>query len=96
MLHVVGFGIITQWFVFRFFYTTARTLYDNYSSYTPIFSSLLLAVCLVGVKTNSFFIHKNRLRNFDTGWVLYHISMAFNWIPIKPQKGTPTIVTPST
>ena len=24
MLHVVGFGIITQWFVIRFFCTTAR------------------------------------------------------------------------
>ena len=32
----------------------------------------------------------------DTGWVLYHISIAFTWIPFKSQKGTPTIVTPST
>ena len=45
---------------------------------------------------NSFFMHKNRSGNFDTGWVLCHISMAFNWIPFKSQKGTPTIVTPST
>ena len=36
------------------------------------------------------------MHNYDTGWVLCHISMAFNWIPFKPQKGTPTIVTPST
>ena len=54
------------------------------------------AVCLVGAKTISFFIHKNRSRNCDTGWVLCYILMAFNWIPFKPQKGTPTIVTPST
>ena len=93
---VVGFGIITQWFVLRFFCTTARTFHDNYSSYTQIFSSLLQVFCLVGVKTNCFYIHKNRSRNFDTGWVLCHISMALNWIPFKPQKGTPTILTPST
>ena len=52
--------------------------------------------CMVGMKTNSFFIHKSRSRNCDIGWVLCHISMAFNWIAFKPQKGTPTIVTPST
>ena len=45
---------------------------------------------------NSFFIHKNRLRNCDTGWVLCLISMAFISILYKPQKGTPTMVTPST
>ena len=43
-----------------------------------------------------FFIHKNRSRNFDTGWVSYHISMVFIPIPFKPQKGTPTMVAPST
>ena len=46
--------------------------------------------------TNSFFIHKNRSHNFDTGWVLCHISMVFISIPFKPQKGTPTMVAPST
>ena len=34
LLHVVGFGIITQWFVIRFFCTTARTFYEDFSSYT--------------------------------------------------------------
>ena len=48
------------------------------------------------VAYSSSFIHKNRSHNCDTGWVLCHISMAFNWIPFKLQKGTPTIVTPST
>ena len=48
------------------------------------------------MKTNSFLIHKNRSHNFDTGWVLCHISMVLISIPFKPQKGTPTMVTPST
>ena len=30
--------------------------------------------------------NNNRSRNCDTGWVLCHISMAFTWIPLKPQK----------
>ena len=58
LLHRVGFRIITQWFVIQLFYTTARTFYEDYSSYTPIFSSLLLAVCLIGVKTNTFLLLK--------------------------------------
>ena len=45
---------------------------------------------------NSIFIHKNRSRNFDTGRVLCHISVVFIPIPFKPQKGTPTMVAPST
>ena len=48
------------------------------------------------VKTNTFFIHKNRSRNCDTGWVLCHISVVFMSIPFKPPKGTPMMVTPST
>ena len=40
LLHGVGFRIITQWFVIRFFCTTARTFYEDYSSYTPIFIAL--------------------------------------------------------
>ena len=39
------------------------------------------------------FLFQIRSRNFDTGWVLCHISMIFPWIPFKPQKGTPTMVT---
>ena len=38
------------------------------------------------VKTYSFFIRKNRLRNCDTGWVLCHISMVYISILFKPQK----------
>ena len=37
-----------------------------------------------------------RSHNFDTGWVLCHISMVLFPILIKPQKDTPTMVTPST
>ena len=60
------------------------------------FQLTVLSGRLVGVKSIRFFIHKSRSRICDIGWVLCHISMAFNWIPFKPQKGTPTIVTPST
>jgi len=35
-------------------------------------------------------------RNFDTGWILCHISVVFFPIPFKPQKGTPMMVTPPT
>ena len=52
--------------------------------------------CMVRVKTNSFFIHKNRSFNCDTGWVLCHILMAFISILFKPHKDTPTMDTPST
>ena len=54
------------------------------------------SVYLVGVQINNFFIHETRSHNCDTGWVLCHISMVFISIPFKPQKGTPTMVTPST
>ena len=37
-----------------------------------------------------------RLCNFDTGWVLCHISVVFFLIPFKPQRSTPTMVTPPT
>ena len=39
---------------------------------------------------------KNRSRDCDTGWVLCPILLTFIWIHFKLQKGTPTIVTPST
>ena len=39
---------------------------------------------------------KSKSRNFDTGWVLCHISVVFIPIPFKPQKDTPTMVAPST
>jgi len=42
------------------------------------------------------FYSQLRSHNFDTGWVLCHISMVFSWIPFKSQKGTPTMFTPST
>jgi len=42
------------------------------------------------------FLFTIRSRNFDTGWVLCHISMVFFQIPFKPQKGTPMMVTPPT
>jgi len=39
------------------------------------------------------FLFQIRLHNFDTGWVLCHISVIFFQIPFKPQKGTPAMVT---
>jgi len=35
------------------------------------------------------------LSNFDTGWVWFHISVAFSSIHYKPQKGILMMVTPS-
>ena len=37
-----------------------------------------------------------RSHNFDTGWVLCHISVVFFLIPFKPQKGVPMMVIPPT
>ena len=51
LLHSVGFRIVAQCLLLRFFYTTASTFYDDYSIYILVFSSLFLAVCLVGMKT---------------------------------------------
>ena len=61
-----------------------KTFYENYSSYILIFSSLLNAGFLVGVKTNNFlFIHKILSHNCDLGWISCHILIAFIWIPFK-------------
>ena len=55
-MHVVRFHSITLWLLFRFFPTTARSFYDDYFNYRPIFSSLLwtVAVYLGGVIKNKF------------------------------------------
>jgi len=39
------------------------------------------------------FLFQIQSRNFDTGWVLCHISIIFFRIPSKPLKGTPMNVT---
>ena len=39
------------------------------------------------------FLFQIQSHNFDTGWVLCHISVIFFWIPFKPENGTPTMVT---
>jgi len=44
---------------FRFFYTAARIFFDEYSSYTPIFISMLLVIYLVHMKTKRFLFTKN-------------------------------------
>ena len=42
------------------------------------------------------FYSQVRWRNFDTGWILCHISVVFFAILFKPQKRTPTLFIPST
>jgi len=41
------------------------------------------------------FIYKNRLHNFDQGWIWFHILVAFSSIQFKPQKGSAWIYLPN-
>ena len=62
--YVVGFCILTQWFLLQFFSTTARTFYDVHTG----FQLTLLSGLPGRHETNGFLIYETRLRN--RGYVL--------------------------
>jgi len=66
---LVEFHFITHCILLRFFYTIANTFYVDYSRYRLIFS-LPQAVYLVKMVFYSW-------HNFNTGWIVCHISMVF-------------------
>ena len=69
-----------------------KVLSYAYSTFTAIFKSFFLVVCVILAETLDFLIAQNLSCNFYQGWVKLHISAVSYLINLLPPKGTPLML----